>query len=187
MKEKLTKKYLTPAEVAELFKVSPITVRQWANNGWIQASTTPGGHRRYEFESVLTFAKERNVDLELNKGNERILIVDDEEGVRDTLVDMLEDIDSVEDIGECEDGFSAGLMVHSFNPTTIFLDIVLPGLDGVQVCKALKSDAKTSHIRVFAMSGNASEEMIKEVMSYGAEKFFQKPLDLQQISNEFGV
>jgi excisionase family DNA binding protein len=50
--------YLTPREVADRFKVHPVTVRAWAREGRIQANTTPGGHRRFSIASVEQFARE---------------------------------------------------------------------------------------------------------------------------------
>lgn len=43
---------LTPAEVAELFRVDPKTVTRWARAGRISAIRTPGGHRRYSAEEI---------------------------------------------------------------------------------------------------------------------------------------
>ncbi len=186
MKENLLEKeYLTPAEVAGLFNVSPITVRSWSNNGWIKASKTPGKHRRYKVENVLKFANERHIELEQTPEKQRILIVDDEEGVRDTLVDLLEDLDNVESCEECEDGFSAGIKVHSYKPTTILLDIVLPGIDGVKVCQMIKNDPRTAHIRIIAMSGNATDEKIKDILDCGAELFIRKPINLETLAKQF--
>ena len=49
---------LTPAEVAELFKVNPLSVTRWANQGRIGSIRTPGGHTRYKEAEVLRLLHE---------------------------------------------------------------------------------------------------------------------------------
>ena len=49
---------LTPAEVAEVFKVNPLTVTRWANQGWIGSVRTLGGHTRYREAEVLRLLHE---------------------------------------------------------------------------------------------------------------------------------
>lgn len=50
--------HLTPAEVAQRFKVQTVTVRQWAARGRLESICTPGGHRRFPIASVERFARE---------------------------------------------------------------------------------------------------------------------------------
>ena len=59
----MTTDILTPTEVAELLAVSPVTVRQWAQKGLIEARTTPGGHRRFTREAVIDFARRMAMTL----------------------------------------------------------------------------------------------------------------------------
>ena len=56
-------KLLTPNEAAELLGVSPITLRSWATKGLLPASVTAGGHRRYRYIALATFARERGMTL----------------------------------------------------------------------------------------------------------------------------
>lgn len=51
---------LTPQQVADRFRVQPVTVRQWAAQGLIECVTTPGGHRRFPVAAVERFARERS-------------------------------------------------------------------------------------------------------------------------------
>lgn len=54
-----TERLLTPAEVAQMFRVDPKTVSRWANNGWLRFLSTPGGHRRFrksDVASLLAFS-----------------------------------------------------------------------------------------------------------------------------------
>lgn len=55
--ERTTESLLTPAEVAELFRVDPKTVTRWARMGKLQAIRTLGGHRRYREADVMALLK----------------------------------------------------------------------------------------------------------------------------------
>ena len=52
-----SKNYYTPNEVAQLFMVSPVTVRQWAQKGLLHAALTAGGHRRFLHQELIRFAE----------------------------------------------------------------------------------------------------------------------------------
>jgi excisionase family DNA binding protein len=58
-KQVMVERLLTPAEVAELFRVDPKTVTRWAKAGLISSIKTPGGHRRYRESVVLALRSER--------------------------------------------------------------------------------------------------------------------------------
>ena len=73
------KSYFSPAEVAEMLMVSPITVRKWAQDGELKAVTTPGGHRRFKLDDIENFKQQRGLNP-ANKANNttNLLIVDDD-------------------------------------------------------------------------------------------------------------
>ena len=85
----MTTDILTPTEVAELLAVSPVTVRQWAQKGLIEARTTPGGHRRFTREAVIDFARRMAMTLPESfapPSGTRVLIVDDDRQFNGMLV-----------------------------------------------------------------------------------------------------
>ena len=172
------KKYLTPKEVAELLMVSPITLRQWAQKGMLSFKVTPGGHRRYVAKDVETFKEKFGFDEHADvEGTPRILIVDDDSTVRDLLgTTIREDLENAT-IDTASDGFEAGTKVQSFKPDIILLDLMMPGLNGIEVCKKLKSDEGTKRIRVIAMTGYPSEANVNDIINAGAECCLAKPFD----------
>ena len=69
----------------------------------------------------------------------------------------------------------------------MILDITLPAINGLEVCKALRSDDKTKNIKIIAISGSLSYTEA-EVLSAGANSFFTKPVNfrnLLSLCNEF--
>ena len=142
------KSYLTPNQVAELLMVSPTAVRQWAEKGDLKALTTPGGHRRFLPGDVKRFA--RNRDLILNSGQAdivRILIVDDDEQLMRYLINLLEGFPGEIVIDVASNGFEAGLKIREFEPHVVLLDLMMPQLDGFQVCRLLKDNHDTKLVQ----------------------------------------
>lgn len=173
-----TKDYYTPNEVAQLFMVSPVTVRQWAQKGLLSAALTAGGHRRFLRQELLRFADERGLSLNwIVQGKARVLIVEDDEHVATFLYELLRGHDGIDALETAANGFEAGRKVHSFEPSMVLLDLMMPGIDGFEVCRTLKQDPATRHIRVLAMTGYASADNIERIMNAGAEVCLEKPID----------
>jgi excisionase family DNA binding protein len=178
------KSFLTPTEVANLLMVSPITVRQWAQKGLLQAQTTAGGHRRFSRSVVEAFARERGVQLP--QPQQRLLIVDDNRELNGYLTALFEARVPGLEIHSAHDGFEAGRRVQAHKPTVVLLDVMMPGMDGVEVCRSLKSDPETAHVRVVAMTGYHTPELEKKILAAGAKVLLKKPFDSEQVLRECG-
>lgn len=171
----IAKPYLTPNETAALLMVAPATLRVWADKGLLKAQTTAGGHRRFLREEVERFQRKRDPEGEHPAGNRiRILIVDDEAPLTRYLAALLNEL---ADVDTASDGFTAGHLVHAFRPDVVLLDLMMDGLDGFQVCRQIKTDAVTRHIRVIAMTGYPTPENIERILAAGALDCLSKPLD----------
>lgn len=184
----MKKSYLTPNEVAELLMVSPAAVRQWAEKGELNALATPGGHRRFLPAEVERFARERGLTLNLGNGGAlRVLIVDDDKQLRLYLVELLSGLQDEVVTETARDGFEVGLKVSEFKPQVILLDLMMPGLDGFQVCRQLKDGPNSKAIRVIAMTGHSSSENVEKILAAGAETCLAKPLDEQVLLKHIGL
>ena len=182
------KQYLTPNEVAELLMVSPVTVRQWAQKGEITAMTTPGGHRRFLHDDLLRFAEQRGLTLKIPGGSStRILVVEDDVAFAGYLVELLTTATAALDVELANDGFEAGRKVQTFLPHVVLLDLMMPGLDGFDVCRRLKSDPSTRASRVVAMTGFWSPENELRILSAGAEVCLAKPFDKERLFRAVGL
>jgi len=141
-KEMETKQSFSTSEVAKYCHVTADTIRKWAEAGRIRVFKTPGGHRRIRREDLLKFLQENEIPIheDLGTSDVKILIVDDEKAVVSVIRRFLERSQTGFDIEVAMDGFDAGHQVATFKPDIVFLDLRLPGMDGFEVTRRIKSD-----------------------------------------------
>jgi len=109
---------------------------------------------------------------------ERVLIVDDEKNIVSSLKDILND--EGYEVSVAEDGLGALKMIQSDPPDLVLLDIWLPGMDGIEVLKTVK----TYHpeIEVLIMSGHGTIDTAVQATKLGAFDFIEKPFSLDQLT-----
>lgn len=186
--------YLTPVEAAELLMVSTASVRLWASKGLLPAQTTAGGHRRFLRRDIEQFAQQRGIALPAQKttpakadGDLRVLIADDDQQLVRYLRELLNDQPGVAAIEAAGDGFEAGQKLETFKPDVLMLDLMMPGIDGFEVCKRLKQNVATRDIRVVAMTGHNTQEAVERILASGAEVCLSKPLQTDRVLKILGV
>ena len=183
-----SKDYLRPKEVAKLLRVEPGTVRLWAQDGRLRATTTPGGHRRFSSHDVKLFAREHDIALSTRTDDElRVLVVDDDKRVARMIKNMLLSADPETQVEVAHTGFEAGQSVEKFEPHVIILDLIMPGVDGYQLCKSLKNDPSTMGVRIIAITGDPNPAAVKKIVGLGAEVCLAKPLKKKQLLDTVGL
>jgi twitching motility two-component system response regulator PilH len=105
--------------------------------------------------------------------NALVLIVDDSSTIRAVLGKML--IQDSHVVLKAPDGETAIEMARSASPDLIFLDIVMPGMNGFAVLRALRRDPQTRHIPIVMISGNLQATEQFYVQRFGADDFMKKP------------
>jgi excisionase family DNA binding protein len=178
------KSFLTPNEAASLLMVSPITVRQWAQKGLLEAQTTAGGHRRFSREVIEAFARERGIRMPSSRRS--LLIVDDNRELNAYLEALFSAHVPDLEIHCAYDGFEAGRQVQAQRPAVVLLDIMMPGIDGIEVCRSLKTDPDTRDVRVVAMTGYYSPEVENKILAAGAQVLLKKPFSSMEVLRECG-
>ncbi|HTY24389.1 MAG TPA: UDP-3-O-acyl-N-acetylglucosamine deacetylase, partial [Desulfomonilaceae bacterium] len=111
----------------------------------------------------------------MNKG--RILIVDDQEEILDSLGAIL--ADEGHEVLRARDGQDALHVVQSDSPDMVFLDIWIPGIDGMQTLKAIKRI--NPDCSVVMMSGHGTIETAVKAIKLGATDYLEKPLNLEDV------
>ncbi len=173
-------------DVAKICCVTPTTVIRWIEDGLIPAFKTVGGHRRVRREDLERVCRERNIPFNVPTGAEvgRILVVDDEPVVLDLVRDVVKELDHKFEVEVAKDAFDAGRLVVSFRPQLIFLDLMMPGVDGFEVCTRLKKDAATTNTEVIAITGYYTEANMDRILSAGAAACLKKPLDVTEVRGQ---
>jgi len=175
-----TNEALTTGKVAEYCNVTVRAVLKWVDEGKLTAYRTPGNHCRVQVEDFLEFLKkyEMPVPPELNRENRkrRILIADDDANVVDLLGRMFA-LEKIYETASAGDGFAAGQKFCSFQPDCLILDIMMPGVDGYEVCKYVRTVLENKEVKIIAMSGMDSAETKAKVLAMGADVFMAKPID----------
>ena len=104
-----------------------------------------------------------------------ILVVDDAPAIIDLLAGLLKDKYRVK---AAINGKTALRIAQSAKPPDlILLDIVMPEMDGLEVCKNLKKNAETTNIPIVFLSGEADEEACERGMEIGGAAYLKKPVE----------
>ncbi|MDY6914564.1 MAG: response regulator [Planctomycetota bacterium] len=169
-----------------MLHVDPGSVANWIDQNLLKAHRTPGGHRRVALEDLANFLREQNMPIppELDSGPVRILIVDDEPAVTQLVARAVKAAHPEFETAEAHDGFQAGTMLGTLEPDVVILDLRMPGMDGYEVCRLIKSQEKTKHAAVLAITAYPSPENEEQILACGARICLNKPLDLDQLLKE---
>jgi excisionase family DNA binding protein len=177
----------TVFQASKYCHVSSKTIINWIDAGHIEAYKTVGGHRRIKKSDLEAFMKKQGIpvpDEEIQGKNKRILIVDDDPIIVETIVQGLEEEEYDYEIMSAADGFEAGIQVNHFKPHLLILDIMMPDIKGYEVCKRIKSDKETKDTKIIVLSAYLDDEKFKKMKDYGADLCFSKPLPLPQLKEE---
>ena len=103
---------------------------------------------------------------------EKILVVEDEDDIQELIkYNLAKEGYVVTCVGSGEDALDA---VRS-QPDLVLLDLMLPGIDGLEVCKVMKSDPRTGHIPVIMLTAKGEEADVVTGLEVGAEDYITKP------------
>lgn len=182
----MANKALGTHDIARICQVTPPTAIRWIEQGKLPSFTTGGGHRRVWAKDLVVFLREHNLPVppDLEPGRVNILIVDDEPQIRRLLIKVLGKSYPEVEIHEAADGFDAGRKVTSLLPSLIILDIQLPGIDGLNICRAIRGDERLKAAKILAVSGQDIEESKKQILAAGADDFLGKPFDIQEVARK---
>lgn len=178
---------LTVYKASQYCNVAPKTIINWIDAGHIKAYKTVGGHRRIRKPDLEDFMRRQGIPLPSEEAageRKRILIVDDDPIIVETLVMALEEEEHDYEIISASDGFEAGLQVNHFHPHLLILDIMMPDIKGYDVCRKIKENEETRDTKIIVLSAYLDDEKFKRMKEYGADLCFSKPLPLPKLKEE---
>ena len=177
-----TKTVFTTGEAAKICKVSQQTIIRCFDNGSLKGFRVPGSRfRRIPRDHLYSFMKENGIPTDaLESGKKKLLIVDDD-------VDLVELIsegfhrDGRFDIRTANNGFDAGMGVKEFRPDLVILDVMLPDINGKEVCQRVRSDSTLDSVKIICISGMVEQDKVDALKLSGANEFMQKPFAVEDL------
>ena len=186
---------LKAREAAQYLNVSLATLDRMEKERRLTPFRTPGGHRRYSLAMLNEYLERsrqrppsvrpsmryaRNVQGDkLQDGKVRILVVDHEPETVELIIRSLREDRDVYEFASASNGYEVGVQVVAFKPDVILLSIARPENDGFEVCKRIKGNPETEHIRIVGIVGFAGDGKVKEMLRCGADDCLIKPLQTE--------
>ena len=143
----------------------------------MKASRTPGGHYRISQKDLGSFVIEKGMYplADNHSSDKKILIVDDDPGAQKLMARIL--FDEKFETETASSGYEAGIKVARFKPGLIVLDLFMPEMTGFEVCRRIKEDPETAHIKILAVTGYDNPENKGLIMTAGADDYLAKPIE----------
>ena len=103
-----------------------------------------------------------------------VLVVDDDPFIRKLIATTLEDVAEFE-LHEAADGNEAIEVAHRVQPSLVFLDVDMPGLNGIDACRRLRAEEATSDITIVMLTAAHGDSVERSAEEAGADLFLTKP------------
>jgi len=176
------KDVLTTGEVAKICNVASRTVSKWFDSGQLDGYRIPGSKdRRIPVASLLTFMKAHNIPMDgLMSGTPRILVVDGDAAVGETLKRVLTD-EAEFDVHTTNSLFQAGVECERFRPHVVLFDVDMAGDAASDMVDVVQSNDELQATRLVAMTSRLTEGQTAQLASRGFESVIRKPFTVRQI------
>ncbi len=172
------KTVFTTGEAAKICKVSQQTIIRCFDSGQLKGFRVPGSRfRRIPRDVLYKFMKDNGIPTDaLESGKRKALIVDDDAELVELISDALL-VDGRFEVRTADNGFDAGMMVKEYHPDILVLDVMLPDINGKEVCQRVRNDSTMDDVRIICISGMVEQDKIQDLKDAGADHFVQKPFE----------
>jgi excisionase family DNA binding protein len=172
----------TTGEAAKICKVSQQTIIRCFDNGQLKGFRVPGSRfRRIPRDILYKFMKDNGIPTDaLESGKRKALVVDDDRELVELIRDVLEG-DGRFEVRTVNNGFDAGMMVKEYRPDIIVLDVMLPDINGREVCQRVRSDSNLDGTKIICISGMVEADKVDDLKAAGANDFIQKPFEVETL------
>jgi excisionase family DNA binding protein len=180
--------FLTPTQVADRLLVAPVTVRLWASKGLLPSVTTLGGHRRFRALDVEEFvAKHQHLTTNGSKQPSRLLIIDDDAQFARYLKGLVSTNAPGAFVDVADTGFAAGIKCQAMRPDVVTLDLMMPDMNGFEVCALLRTMFGKDKPYIVALTGFASRENTDRIVAAGANACVPKTAPAKVLLEKLGI
>jgi signal transduction histidine kinase len=121
----------------------------------------------------------------LKREKAKILIVDDDQTIREMLIEALtQDQQKSYLIEEATNGIEASIKLGTYRPDLLILDLFMPEMDGLEVCRIIKNEAELSDMKVIITTGYPDPTKLNEMARLGFTNVILKPFNLPELVKE---
>ena len=175
----MPEKVFSTFDVGKICNVAHTTVINWIERKELVAHATPGGHRRVYLNDFLVFLKKYKMRIPpaLLAGQKKpgVLIVDDDAEVLVMLARAFREHAPQLSVSTTQNGMEALMIVGREPPEVVILDVVMPNMDGLDVCRTLKAAAAFKHVKVLVITGKKLTEQQRRYFMETVDGIFYKP------------
>ncbi|WP_199316536.1 response regulator [Chroococcidiopsis sp [FACHB-1243]] len=125
--------------------------------------------------------RKKITQLQYNLKQSLVLVVDDDEDNLELLVQLLQFVEC--SFITAEDGETAITLAQNYHPNLILLDMMLPGISGVEVVKSLQQNPRTKDIPIVAVTAIARAESQQRFLEGGCLECVTKPYSIDELEN----
>ena len=153
----------------------------------VKAYRTATGQYRIKKKDFEKFINSRLIFFNMDEDAHRkkVLIVDDDAGFRKFVRRVVSELDM--ETVEAINSFEAGFKIAESNPSLIVLDLNMPGIDGFEVYRSIRSEAKNKKIKIMVVTGNGMSKLEKQIRDLGADDFLQKPVGMKELHQRIQI
>ena len=188
----INRSILSTGIIARYCETTITQVNRWINSGNLCAFRTPGGQYRITKDDFRDFLERFKMPIReeffRSERKKRILVADDDDSVVEVIRDIIQDNFEDIDLKTACNGYEALITAGSFKPDLLILDMRMPKIDGLEVCRRLRdNDALSGDMKILAMTAHSDAYNRKKVMNAGADEYLIKPVDMEKLLEHIEV
>ena len=120
----------------------------------------------------------------MSEAKATVLVVDDEPNIREIVRRLLGELDPDLKVEEACDGYEAGIKIGSLQPDLVIMDVMMPRVDGISLCKSIRENPATESVKVLAITAFPEQDNVKKMYDAGADLCLIKPLQFEHFRLE---
>jgi excisionase family DNA binding protein len=180
----------TSSEVGALLQVDPSSVKKWVDTGHLSAFRTPGGHRRIRAQDLLAFLDRHGMPVPRalrDAARRTVVVVDDDLVQLRALARRLRRAAPAVQVDAIADPLDALVRIGAMQPHAVVVDVLMPRLSGLELCRALRKSAPTRGVTVIAVSALCTPALVAEARAAGAHHVLAKPIEPGLLLDAIGI
>ncbi|HEX6749382.1 MAG TPA: SIR2 family protein [Longimicrobium sp.] len=158
-------------------------VREWERRGMCVLRLDPSDRRGKDGAVSDILARIKNHVDQMSRGCDVLIAEDHEESVL-TFEMLLEHAFPGIRIEVARDGYEASMRIGKLNPRLLWVDLLIPRVDGIELIRLVRSHPEFDKIKIIVVTAMANEETRKRMLDLGADAFLGKPIEFSAVIAE---